>query len=116
MAVPKKTRKTVSKKTVKEKEPRTFRDVVNKAQVDRRYSAHLKRVAAKARTGNPKAMEEFTTAFKLTPRALSELSPRGRGAAVFATTIPCTIVIATTFLSCFPRTSYGYHWFCTEVH
>jgi hypothetical protein len=100
----------------KPREPKTFRDVIDRAQEDAAYSAQLKKLAAKAKSGNPEALQEFAKAFKLTPRALKELSPRAGSPAVLASTIPCTIVVTTTFLSCFPRTSYGYHWFCKEAH
>lgn len=96
------------------RQPRTFRDVVDLASLDRRYAAKLRQIALRAKSGNPAAVKAFTSAFKLTPRALKALGPGGPGP-VFLTSIPCTIVIATTFLSCFPRTSYGDHWFCKEA-
>lgn len=99
------------KTNTRPRQPRTFRDVVDNASRDPVYAAELKRIAARAKTGNPKAVADFTVAFKLTPKALKALGPAGVPQ-VFLTSIPCTIVVATTFLSCFPRTSYGDHWFC----
>ena len=98
----------------KAREPRTFRDVVERATTDAAYSRRMKSIALKAKSGKPADVEKFVTEFKLTPQALEALSPKGAGP-VFLTSIPCTIVIATTFLSCFPRTSYGDHWFCKEA-
>lgn len=94
--------------------PRNFADVIERAKTDSRYAARIKSVALKARSGKPADLSKFATEFKLTPRALKALAPQG-GLGVFFTGLPCTVVIATTFLSCFPNTSYGDHWFCKRA-
>lgn len=110
-----KAKKTASKsRTGKSRTPKTFRNVIDLATEDAAYAKDLKAIAAKARTGDPRALKEFQKAFKLTPRALKALTPRQTPTLLF-TGLPCTVVVATAFLSCFPRTSIGYHWFCKEA-